>query len=340
MASKEYTYEEICTAIRARRFSPIYALMGEEPYFIDRITSLLMETVLTDEERDFNQLVLYGQDTNAASVINAARRYPLMSEYQLIVIREAQQMRDIEVLSAYARMPLTSTILILNYKYKTLDRRKSLASTVARQGILFESRKVPEYKMPAFIEGLFREQQLAIDSKAAQMLSDCVGNDLTRLDKEITKLKIIVAEKGSNRVTPELVEAHVGISKEYNNFELLRAIAAKDVLKANRIILNFAQNPKNNPIQVTLSVLFNYFSNLLICFYTPQRSDAAWMEALGLRSTFQLKDYQTGARNYPPMKVFNLISLLREADARSKGVANNSQTDADILKELLYKILH
>lgn len=340
MATKEYTYEEICAAIRARKFSPVYGLMGEEPYFIDQITALLMDTVLTEEERDFNQLVLYGADTDAVAVINAARRYPMMAEHQLIVIREAQQMRDIETLSVYVKQPLASTILVLNYKYKTLDKRKSLAGMIAKQGILFESKKMPEYKMPAFIGSVFQQRKLAIDAKATQMLSDCVGNDLTRLDKEISKLEIIVAEKGLNRVTPELVEEHVGISKEYNNFELLRAVAGKDVLKTNRIIQYFAKNPKNNPLQVTLSVLFNYFSNLLICYYTRDRSESGLMAALGLRGSFQLKDYQTGMRNYPPMKVFNLIGTIREADARSKGIGNVSLGDADILKELLYKILH
>ena len=334
------TYEEICAEIGRREFRPVYVLMGEEPYFIDQLTEQLLATVLKDEERDFNQLVLYGAETDAVQVIQAARRYPMMAEHQLVVIREAQQMRDIETLAAYVKAPLASTVLVLDYKYKTLDRRKKLASLVEKNGLLFESKKVPEYKMPAFITSFLARRSLGIDVKAAQMLSDCVGNDLTRLDKEISKLEIIMAQTGLKRLTPELVEQHVGVSKEYNNFELLKAVAAKDALKAHRIIQYFHKNPKDNPIQATLSVLFNYFSNLLICYYTKDRSEAGLMAALGLRGNFQLRDYTVGLRSYSALKVFRLISEIRLADAQSKGVGNASMGSYDILRELLYKILH
>ena len=340
MAKKEITFEEICQDIAARRFRPVYLLMGEEPFFIDRITDLLIDKVLNESERDFNQIILYGADTDAIAVVNAARRYPMMSDYQLVVVKEAQLIRNIELLSNYVKNPLVSTVLVINYKYKTLDRRRALAAAVEKNGILFESKKVPEYKMPAFITSLFQQRKVGIDPKASQMLSDCLGNDLMRLDKEMSKLEIIVAEKGLKRVTPELVEENVGISKEYNNYELQRAIAGRDVLKANRIIQYFEKDPKNNPIQLTLIVLFNYFSNLLICYYTKDRSEAGLMAALGLRGNFQLKDYLTGMRNYPPMKVFNLISDIRTADAQSKGVGNSSANGSDILKTLVYKILH
>lgn len=340
MAKKEFTYDEICRDIKARHFMPVYVLMGEEPFFIDKITDLLLDTVLEESEKDFNQILLYGADTDAVSVINAARRYPMMSEYQLIVVKEAQQMRDIETLASYVRQPLQSTILVLNYKYKNLDRRKTLAGLVEKNGVLFESKKISEYKLPNFISGQLQNRSLSIDQKAAQMLSDYLGNDLNRLDKELDKLGIILAEKGLKRVTPELIEKNIGISKEYNNFELLRAISVKDVLRANRIIKYFESNPKNNPIQVTLSVLFNYFSNLLICYYTKDRSEAGLMSAMGLRSSFQLKDYTIGLKNYPAMKVFNLISEIRKADAQSKGVENSSFDNGQILKELVYKILH
>lgn len=340
MAKKEYTFDEICRDIKSRRFSPVYVLMGEESFFIDKLTDLLMATVLDESEKDFNQLLLYGAETDAVSVINAARRFPMMSEYQLIVVREAQQMRDIELLATYVKKPLASTVLVINYKYKTLDRRKALASAVESNGLLFESKKIPEYKMPAFITSILQARSIAIDPKASQMLSDCLGNDLNRLDKELDKLKIILAEKGLNRVTPELVEQNVGISKEYNNFELLRAISTKDILKANRIIQYFKDNPKSNPIQATLAVLFNYFSNLLICYYTKDRSESGLMQALGIRASFQLKDYTAGLRNYSAMKVFNVIAEIRLADAQSKGVGNVSTDNGEIMKYLLYKILH
>ena len=340
MAKKEISYESICKEIAERKFSPIYVLMGEEPFFIDQITDLLIENVLAEEERDFNQSIFYGADADAVSVINAARRFPMMSEYQLIVVKEAQLMRDIELLNAYAKHPLSSTVLVINYKYKTLDRRKSLAAAVEKNGILFESKKIPDYKMPGFITGLLQQRSLAIDAKAAQMLSDFLGNDLNRLSKELDKLAIVMAQMGSKRITPELVERNIGISKEYNNFELIKALATKDVLKANRIAQYFEKNPKTNPLQMTLAVLFNYFSNLLIAYYSKDRSEAGLMAALGLRSAFQLKDYQMGMRHYSAMKVFLSIGEIRKADAASKGVDNASASDADLLKELLYKIMH
>lgn len=340
MAKKEYAFEEICQNIMARKFLPVYILMGEEPFFMEQITDLLLKHVLAESERDFNQVILYGADTDAAMIINAARRFPMMSEYQLVVVKEAQLIRDIEVLANYVKNPLASTILVINYKYKTLDRRKILAAAAEKNGVLFESKKIPDYKMPAFITSFMQQRSIGIDVKAAQMLSDYLGNDLNRLSKELDKLTIILPDNAPKRVTPELIEQNIGISKEYNNFELIKAIAAKDILKVNRIAQYFEKNPKSNPIQMTLPVLFNYFSNLLICYYSKDRSDNGLMLALGLRGTFQVKDYSIGLRNYSAMKAFNFISHIRTADARSKGVENSSANDADILKELLYKIMH
>ena len=340
MAKKEFTYESICKDIADRKYAPVYVLMGEEPFFIDQITDLLVDNVLTEEERDFNQSIFYGAGADAVSVINAARRFPMMAEHQLIVVKEAQLMRDIELLTAYVKHPLASTVLVINYKYKSLDRRKTLAVAVEKNGILFESKKIPDYKMPGFITGLLQQRSLSIDVKAAQMLSDFLGNDLNRLSKELDKLAIIMAETGSKRVTPELIERNIGISKEYNNFELIKALSAKDVLKANRIAQYFEKNPKNNPLQMTLAVLFNYFSNLLIAYYSKDKSESGLMAAMGLRSAFQLKDYQMGMKHYSAMKVFLSISEIRKTDAASKGVDNASASDADLLKELLYKIMH
>ena len=340
MAKKEFTYESICKDIADRKYAPVYVLMGEEPFFIDQITDLLVDNVLTEEERDFNQSIFYGADADAVSVINAARRFPMMAEHQLIVVKEAQLMRDIELLTAYVKHPLASTVLVINYKYKSLDRRKTLAAAVEKNGILFESKKIPDYKMPGFITGLLQQRSLSIDVKAAQMLSDFLGNDLNRLDKELDKLALLMPQNAPKRITPELIERNIGISKDYNNFELLRAIATKDILKANRIASYFAKNPKSNPIQATLAVLFNYFANLMICYYTKDRSEAGLMVTLGLRGSFQAKDYLIWLKNYSAMKVFKLIGEIRDTDARSKGVNNSSATDEELLKELLYRILH
>lgn len=339
MAKKEYSFEEICRDIKQKKFSPIYFLMGEEAFFMDRITELVIENALDESERDFNQVVLYGADTDMATILNAVRRFPMMSKYQLVIIREAQMLRNIEELAFYAKKPLESTILVVNHKYKTLDRRKSLASAIEKIGVLFEAKKVSDYKLPAFIISYLQQKGITTDPKAAQMLSDFLGNDLNKLTKELEKLSLVMPPQ-SKRITPELVEQNIGISKEYNNFELIKAIAMKDILKANRIVLHFQKNPKSNPIQMTLPVIFNYFTNLLICYYTSDKSDNSLMQALGLKSTFQLKDYQQGLRNYPPMKVFKLIGDIRTCDAASKGVNNSSASDGDLLKELLYRILH
>jgi DNA polymerase-3 subunit delta len=332
-------FQEICKNIKNRKFAPVYLLMGEEPFFIDQITDLLIKQVVPETERDFNQIILYGSDTNAINIIETARRFPMMSEHQLVVVREAQQIRDIDTLAHYVKNPMKSTVLVINYKDK-FDKRKSLAVATDKMGILFESKKIPDYKMPAFIGSFLKERSTDIDSKAAQMLSDFLGNDLSRLSKELDKLAILLAENKQKKITPELVEQNIGISKEYNNFELLKAIASKDILKANRIIQYFENNPKNNPLQMTLSVLFNYFSNLLICQYSKDRSENGIMNTLGLRFTIQAKDYMSGLKYFSPMKVFNLISDIRTTDARSKGVDNASTPDSELLKELLYKMLH
>ncbi len=341
MAKKEHTYEEICKDIKARQFNPVYFLMGEEPYYIDRITDLLLNTVLNEDEQVFNRIILYGADSEATDVLNAARRFPMMSEYQLVVVREAQLISDLELLTNYLKNPLKSTILVINYKYKTIDRRKTFALTVEKNGILFESKKIPDYKMADYIAQTLRRSSIEIDNKATQMLADFLRNDLDLLHKELEKLLILLADKPVKRITPELIERNVGISKDFNNFELQNAIANKQILKVNRIAQYFARNPKNHPIQATLPVLFNFFSNLLICHYSQDKTETGLMKTLSLRFPIQVKDYQTGLRNFKAMKVFTIIHEIRSADARSKGIdATSSLTDEDILKELLYKILH
>ena len=347
MAKKEFTYEEICNDIKARNFYPVYFLMGEEPYFIDRITDLLLTNVLKENEIDFNRIILYGADTTIIGVLNEVRRYPMMSDYQLVVVREAQLMderlaaNNHEHLANYVKNPLKSTILVVNYKYKKLDRRKTLATAIEKNGVLFESKKFKDYELPEFIIQSMLQRRIETDRKAAQMLADFLGNDLDLLNKELDKLLILLADKPVKKITPELIERNVGISKDFNNFELRSAIANKNILKANRIALYFARNAKNHPIQFTLSELYNYFSNLLICHYSKDKSEKALMNTLAFRYPVQVKDYQSGLRNFSAMKVFTAIHEIRLADARSKGIdATSSLTDGDILKELLYKILH
>lgn len=313
--------------------------MGDEPYYIDELTDSLTDTVLPEEERDFNQIILYGMETDVASVITLARSFPMMSDHQLIVIKEAQNLSKIDELEIYAKNPLHSTILVLNYKNGTLDKRKKLYATIDKHGIIFESSKIPEYKIPAFVSSYIQGKGLSIDQKAAQMLSDYLGNNLSKLTNEIAKL-LIAIPTGQRQITADLIEENIGISKDFNNFELLKAIIEKNIFKVNQIADYFEKNPKNNPMIVTLVVLFNFFSNLMICYWAKNKTEQGIASELGFRNPYQAKDYVTALRNYNAFKCMEIISLLRVYDAKGKGVDNVSTPDGELLKELLYKITH
>ncbi len=333
------TFEQIIAGIKARQFKPIYLLMGDEPYYIDQLTELLANSVLPEDERDFNQTVLYGMETNVASVITLARSFPMMSEYQLVIIKEAQNLSKIEELEIYAKNPLYTTILVLNYKNGTLDKRKKLHAEIDKHGVVFESKKIPEYKIPAFISSYIQSKNLSIDQKSAQMLSDYLGNDLNKLTNEIAKL-LIAIPTGQRLITAELIEQNIGISKDFNNFELLKAIIEKNTFKVNQIGDYFEKNPKNNPLIVTLVVLFNFFSNLMICYWAKNKTEQGIATELGFKNPYQAKDYVTALRNYNAFKCMEILSLLRTYDAKCKGVDNVSTPDGELLKELLYKITH
>ena len=337
--AKELTYEEIKGGILNNKFMPVYMFQGEEPYFIDRLTELLIERVLDDSERDFNQTLVYGSDVDVATVINAAKRFPMMSERQLVVVKEAQNLKNIEELVYYVKQPQHSTVLVLNYKYGKLDGRKKLAAEIDKAGILFESKKIYENKIPAFITSYLRSKQVTIEPKSAQILTDYLGNNLSKLTNELEKL-IISLPENQRKITHELIETNIGISKDFNNFELQSAIANRDVLKANRILKYFKENPKNNPITPTLSVLYNFFSNLMICYFSKDKSENTLMALLDLRFNFQLNDYLKALRIYNSFKALEIVALLREYDAKSKGFGNTSASDGDLMKELAYKIMH
>lgn len=333
------SFELIKEDIRNRRFKPVYLLMGEEPYYIDELTEMFINSVMPEEERAFNQTILYGKDTDASQLINLARSFPMMSEHQLIVLKEAQNLDKIEQLELYVKNPLPSTILVLNYKNGTLDKRKKLYAEISKNGQIFQSDKIPEYKIPAFINEYLREKGLKIDQKSAQMLTDYLGNDLSKITNEIDKLRIFMPQ-GQTQITAELIEQNIGISKDFNNFELLKALVDKNIYKVNQIADYFEKNPKNNPMIMTLSVLFNFFSNLMICYWAKDKSDKGLAAELGLRSPYQGRDYAQAIRNYNAFKCMEIISLLRTYDAKSKGVDNVSVPDGELLKELLFKITH
>lgn len=337
--AKEVTYEEIVRNLKNEVYSPIYFLMGEEDYYIDRISDYLVNHALTETEKEFNLTVLYGADTDIATVINAAKRYPMMSKYQVVVVKEAQHLRNIEELTYYLQKPLASTILVFCYKHGALDRRKKITAEIEKAGVLFESKKLKEAQLPGFISSYLKRKQVEIEPKASEMMAEFVGADLNRMAGELEKL-IITLSAGQKRITPELIERNIGISKDYNNFELRNALIAKDVLKANQIVKYFEENPKNNPLQVTLAVLFNFFANLMLAYYAPEKTDQGIAAQLGLRSPWQSKDYMIAMQKYSGVKVMQIIGAIRECDAKSKGIGNPSTPDGELLRSLVYMILH
>lgn len=337
--AKEITYEEIVRNLKNRVYSPVYFLMGEEDYYIDRISDYIMDTVLSEVEKEFNLTVLYGADTDMAGVINAAKRYPMMSEHQVIVVKEAQGLKGMEDLVYYLQKPLLSTILVFCYKHGTLDRRKKITAEIEKAGVLFESKKLKDTQLPGFISSFLKRKKVEIEPKASEMIAEFVGTDLNRLAGELEKL-IITLPPGGTRITPEQIERNIGISKDYNNFELRSALIEKDVLKANRIVKYFNDNPKNNPLQLTLAVLFNFFSNLMLAYYAPEKTEQGIAAQLGLRSPWQSREYMAAMRRYKGIKVMQIIEAIRTCDAKSKGIDNSSMSDGDLLKELVYVILH
>ena len=339
MAKQELTYEDVMKELKSGRFKPVYYFMGEESYYIDLLSDYIAHHILTETEQEFNLTVLYGADVDMASVITAAKRYPMMAEHQVIIVKEAQALRGLDELSYYLQRPLLSTILVFCHKHGTLDRRKKLAAEIEKIGTLFESKKIKESQLPSFITNYLKRKGAEVEPKAASMLSDFVGTDLSRLTGELDKL-ILTLASGATRITPEQVERHIGISKDFNNFELRSALVEKDILKANRIIHYFEENPKSNPIQMTLSLLFSFFSNLMLAYYAPEKSENGIAGFLGLRSPWQAREYMSAMRRYSGVKTMQIIGEIRYTDARSKGVGNSSLSDGDLLRELIFKILH
>lgn len=335
------TFAEIKKGILKKNYSPIYFLCGEEPFFIDRLTSLIENNVLAEEEKIFNQTVFYGNDVTMSTVTDAARRFPVMSERQVVIVREAQNIRDFDNLLPYIDHFQPSTILLLAYKNKKPDKRKAVFKKLGSTPhcIYFESAKLYDDKIPEWIMGYCKEKSYGITTRAAGILAECLGTDLSRVVNEIDKLILLLPKGGE--IQESLVEEHTGISKEFNNFELLNAIIYKNYLKANRIVNYFEANPKNNPLVLTISSLFRYFLNLLTYHYqkktTPNLYEMA--KLLGV-SHFFIKDYLNGGKLYNAVKCAGIISLLREYDLKSKGIGNATTPDGELLRELVFKIMH
>ena len=332
------TFEEIYSSIKKQEYAPIYFLMGEESFYIDKITDYILENALPEAERDFNQTVFYGKDADIANIIDTARRFPMMATRQLVVVKEAQQLKNIELLDSYIKNPLKSTILVINYKYKSLDKRKAFTKNISQFGILFESKKIYESQLPDWILKYTKSLGLKIETKASILLAEFLGNDLSKISNELDKLSINIAQ--GNTITADDIEKNIGISKDFNNFELQNALGKKDVIKANQIINYFSTNEKNNPIYVTIALLHSYFSKILkFHFLKNKTNDKMVASALGVNPFF-VKDYKSAARLYNPKKLVSIINLLREYDLKSKGIGNASSKNGDLLKELIFKTLH
>ena len=330
--------KQIVTDIKKGNIKPIYFLMGEEPYYIDRISDYIAENVLSEEERGFNQMVIYGRDSNVEDIVSNAKRYPMMAERQVVIVKEAQDLsRTIDKLVDYAENPQPTTVLVLCYKYKKLDKRKKLHKVVSKSGVIFEGKRLYENQVADWIMKTMKSRGYAASPKAAQMLVEFLGTDLGKIDNELQKLQLICPE--GTTITPEIIEENIGISKDFNNFELRKAIGERDTLKAHRIINYFAQNPKDNPMVVTISLLFAYFSQILQFHGLPDKSKGAVAKQLKV-SPYFVSDYVTAARNYPMKKASHAISLLQETDVKSKGVGAANVSQGDLLKELLVKIMN
>ncbi len=332
------TFEDILKSLKKKEYAPIYFLMGEESFFIDQITDYIIANALKESDKDFNQTILYGKDTDIGTIVTTARRFPMMSEKQLVVVREAQNIKNIDQLLSYVQNPLHSTILVINYKYKSLDKRKNFTKEVAKNGILFESKKIYESQVPDWIKNYTNKQGYQIDSKACFLLAEFLGNDLGKITNALDKLTINITE--SKTITPSEIEKNIGISKDFNNFELQNTLGKKDVFKANQIINYFATNEKNNPMVVTIALLHSYFSKVLKYYFIKNKTNDKMIASTLQINPYFVKDYKLAAKNYDPKKLVSIIALLREYDLKSKGIGDVSTKHGDLLKELIFKILH
>jgi DNA polymerase-3 subunit delta len=332
------TFEEIISDLRKRIFKPVYFLAGDEPYYIDLITDFIAEKVLSQEEKDFNQVIIYGEETSINSIIETSRRFPMMASHQVVIVKEAQALKKIEDLAFYLDMPLLSTILVLNYKYKVLDKRTKLYKALDTQAIYFESMRLRDYQVPPWIERYLMTKGIKINPDASAMLTEFLGTDLHKIVNELDKL-MITLPAGKPVISTSLIEKNIGISKDYNNFELQKAIGEKNILRANMIIRYFAENPNDNPVTLTIASLFSLFTKILTYHYLTDKSKNNVASVLKIHPFF-VRDYEVSAMKYNVTKTIQIISFLRTYDMKTKGFGDVSTDQGDLLKELVYKILH
>lgn len=343
MAEKKatVTFDAIMRDLKSGKYAPVYILMGDESYYIDRITDYIAENVLDPDDRDFNQTVVFGADTTAAQVVDMAKGYPVMpAAHRVVIVKEAQGLKSLDALERYFEKPLASTLLVIAYKNGTIDRRKKVVGKAEAVGVVFESKKKRDYELPTFIETYLKKNHVAIDPKSAAMIAEHIGADLSRLISELDKVMISLPDD-NRRVTPDIVEREIGVSKEFNIFELRTAIIERNVFKASQIVKYFDKNPKAGSLFSCLPLLYTFFQNLMVAFYAPDKNNdnnlAAFLE---LKSVWALKDYRVGMRNFSAMKTLQILAKIRETDAKSKGLDSLNTSTDDLMRELVFFILH
>lgn len=330
------TTNQLISNIKEGKIAPIYFLMGEEAYYIDMISDYIESNVLKEEEKGFNQMVLYGKEVSIQDIVSNSKRYPMMAERQVIIVKEAQNLnKTIEQLVDYAKNPQPTTVLVFNYKYKTLDKRKTLYKTLSKAAVIFESKKIYEDKIPSWIQSFLRSKQISITPKAALMLSEFLGNELSKIANELNKLGIVVGAK--KEVTPDIIEENIGISKDFNNFELQKALGNLDHKKAYQIVHYFAQNSKQHPFVLTISALYVYFTKLMTVHTVRDKNPSTVAKALGINPYF-VNEYIAASQNFPMKRISGVLETLRTYDTKSKGVGANL-SPKDLYNELIYNIL-
>lgn len=331
-------HNDILKDLKNKVYHPIYFLSGEEPFYIDLISNFIEKNVLDEAEKEFNQQIIYGKDTDISTVIGAAKRYPMMANHNVVIVKEAQHLvKQIDQLDSYLDNPTKSTILVFCYKYKTLDGRKGITKKLSKKSVFFESKPIYENQVPEWINSYLKEKNYTINPKASFLIAEFLGTDLSKVANELEKLTINIPE--GTEITAEMVEKNIGISKDFNMFELNKAIGSKDILKANKIINHFAKNEKEHPIQATIAVLYMFFTAILKYHYTKDKSPRNIASALKVNPFF-VKEYQLAAQHYDIRKAVKVIEYIRDYDLKSKGVNNVSSSGGELTKELVFKILH
>ncbi|PCI96560.1 MAG: DNA polymerase III subunit delta [Flavobacteriales bacterium] len=329
---------QIIKDIKNKVYHPVYFLTGDETYYIDLISDYIENNVLDETEKDFNQTILYGKESDITTIISEAKRYPMMANNNVVIIKEAQHLgTQLDKLEGYLENPTPSTLLVFCYKYKKVDGRKAIGKLLKKKTVYFESKKLYDNQVPDWITGYLKKKRYTITPSAAMLIADSLGNDLSNVVNELEKLTINVLE--GNEITPDTVEKNIGISKDFNNFELNKALGSKDVLKANKIIFHFSKNERDHPLVVTIGLMYSFFSNILKVHYTKDKSKNNLASVLRV-SPFFVGEYETATRNYPIRKSVKIIEYLRDYDLKSKGVNNTSASNSELLKELVFKILH